>query len=266
MKVRIDKLLVDRGLVPSRERAQALILAGKVLVNEQKVEKSGASVADDSAIRLLGDDLRYVSRGGLKLERALQNWNVDPSGRTCLDIGASTGGFTDCLLQHGAVRVIAVDTGYGQIDMKLRSDARVRLLEKTNARYLEAAQLTPLLNPGERISLIAMDVSFISATLVFPAVIAAIAPARADLVEVIVLVKPQFEVGRENVGKGGIVRDPEAQAASVEKVRQCIGELGATSVDVIDSPILGAEGNREFLLYGRFEKQLTGIAVHEPHV
>lgn len=257
MKVRIDKLLVDRGLVPSRERAQALILAGKVLVNEQKVEKSGTPVTDNSAIRLLGDDLRYVSRGGLKLERAIQHWNINVFSRVCVDIGASTGGFTDCLLQHGATTIIAVDTGYGQIDMKLRNDTRVKLLEKTNARYLETSQLAPFLDSSSSISLVVMDVSFISATLVFPAVFNAATPFRADALETVILVKPQFEVGRENVGKGGIVRDPAAQAASVEKVRQCLSELGASSIDVIDSPILGAEGNREFLLYARFEKQLT---------
>lgn len=259
MKVRIDKLLVDRALTPSRERAQALVLAGKVLVNEQKVEKSGASVPADAAIRLLGEDLRYVGRGGLKLERALECWHIDVHGRACLDIGASTGGFTDCLLQHGAARVIAVDTGYGQIDMKLRNDSRVRLLEKTNARYLEPAQLAPLLDSATA-SFVAMDVSFISATLVLPAVIHSAfgildpnTPAR----ELVVLVKPQFEVGRENVGKGGIVRDPDAQVQSVHKVQSAVTELGATCTDVIDSPILGAEGNREFLLYARFEKQLT---------
>ncbi len=138
MKLRIDKLLVERGLVPSRERAQALILAGKVLVDEQKVEKPGTAVGDEAQIRLLGEDLRYVSRGGLKLEAALRHWKIDVTGKVCLDVGASTGGFTDCLLQHGAKKVIAVDTGYGQIDFKLRSDERVRLLEKTNARYLKA--------------------------------------------------------------------------------------------------------------------------------
>src|ERR1700758_5329950 len=165
MKSRLDKLLVERGLVTSRERAQALILAGKVLVNEQKVEKSGANVADDSAIRVLGEDLKYVSRGGIKLERALSHWQIDVSGRTCLDVGASTGGFTDCLLQHGAARVIAIDTGYGQLDFRVRQDPRVRLLEKTNARYLTRVIL------GESADFIAMDVSFISATLVLPAVI-----------------------------------------------------------------------------------------------
>jgi 23S rRNA (cytidine1920-2'-O)/16S rRNA (cytidine1409-2'-O)-methyltransferase len=252
MKLRIDKLLVERGLVPSRERAQALILAGKVLVNEQKVDKSGTSVPDDAAVRLLGDDIPYVSRGGLKLARALEHWQIDVRGRICLDIGTSTGGFTDCLLQHGAACVVAVDTGYGQIDMKLRNDARVKLLEKTNARYLEREQITGLLDGGS-ISFFAMDVSFISATLVVPAVIRAVANACQG----VVLVKPQFEVGRGSVGKGGIVRDPAAQAGAVDKVRQAISGLGASATDVIDSPILGVEGNREFLLYARFEKQLT---------
>ena len=255
-KLRLDKLLVERGLVASRERAQALILAGKVLVNEQKVEKSGAAVAQDCQIRLLGEDLQYVSRGGLKLERALQHWCIDVSGRTCLDVGASTGGFTDCLLQHQAARVIAVDTGYGQMDLRLRNDPRVRLLEKTNARYLTPAMI------GEPVSFVAMDVSFISATLVLPAVLASTFraektdlanPASAQLPrDLVVLVKPQFEVGRDQVGKGGIVRDEAAQLAALERVRQCVLTLGASSTDSVESPILGTEGNREFLLYGRF--------------
>ena len=246
-KTRIDKLLVDRGLVPSRERAQALVIAGKVLVAGQKVEKAGATVAPDSEIRLLGEDLKYVSRGGLKLERALAHWKIDVSGKTCLDIGASTGGFTDCLLQHGAARVIAVDTGHGQIAFRFRNDPRVRLLEKTNARYLTQEQL------NESIDLIVMDVSFISATLVLPAAIKSAFPEtdRSGR-ELIVLVKPQFEAGREQVGKGGIVRDQKAQQQAVEKVRAAIIALGAIGPDVIDSPILGAEGNREFLLYAKF--------------
>jgi 23S rRNA (cytidine1920-2'-O)/16S rRNA (cytidine1409-2'-O)-methyltransferase len=249
MKTRLDKLILQRGLAVSRERAQALVLAGRVLVNEQKVEKAGASFDDDVALRILGDDLPYVSRGGLKLARALEYWEIDVTGKTCLDIGASTGGFTDCLLQNGAARVIAVDTGYGQIDARLRSDHRVRLLEKTNARYLKVEQLWPEGVPMEAISVIAMDVSFISSTLVLPAVIAcAIAGEALDL---IVLVKPQFEVGREYVGKGGIVRDPETQRMAVERVRTAIRELGGTNIEVIESPILGAEGNREFLLRAR---------------
>ena len=262
MKLRLDKLLVERGLVPSRERAQALILAGKVLVNEQKIEKSGAAVEPDVALRLLADDLKYVSRGGLKLERALDHWQIEVNGLVCLDVGASTGGFTDCLLQRRAARVIAVDTGYGQLDFRLRQDPRVRLLEKTNARYLTHEAL------GEFVSFVAMDVSFISATLVLPAVIAAafansgrgetgvLARQGTNSKEnknVVVLVKPQFEAGREHVGKGGIVRDEAAQKAAVERVRQSLIQLGAQAADHIDSPILGAEGNREFLLYAKFE-------------
>ena len=248
MKSRLDKLLVERGLVPSRERAQSLILAGKVLVDEQKVEKAGAQVAADCAIRLLGQDQKYVSRGGLKLERALAHWSIGLEGKLCLDIGASTGGFTDCLLQHGAARVIAIDTGYGQMDFKLRQDPRVRLLEKTNARYLTADAV------GETVDFIAMDVSFISATLVLPAVVESVFPAGAERSgrKMVVLAKPQFEAGKEHVGKGGIVRDEKVQLAALEKVKSAVGNLGAVQLDSIESPILGAEGNREFLLYAVF--------------
>lgn len=248
MKIRIDKLLVERNLAPTRERAQAMILAGRVLVNEQKIEKAGTSVVEDSRIRILGEDLRYVSRGGLKLERALDNWMIDCTNKIGLDVGASTGGFTDCLLQRGAAKVVAIDTGYGQIDARLRADARVRLLEKVNARYLEPDQLP------EDIDLIVMDVSFISATLVLPAVLrAAREGKRVHRRELVVLVKPQFEVGREQVGKGGIVRDAAAQAGAVEKVRSAVMELDGGQIEVIDSPILGTEGNREFLLHAVFE-------------
>ncbi|MCU1308666.1 MAG: hemolysin [Acidobacteriaceae bacterium] len=237
-------MLVDRGLVASRERAQALILAGRVLAGEQKISKSGANVDSEIAVRILGNDLRYVSRGGLKLERAIEHWKIDLAGLTCLDVGTSTGGFTDCMLQHGAAKVIAVDTGYGQIDAKLRADSRVRLLEKTNARYLDAQAV------GEAVQFVSMDVSFISATLVLPAVIAAAFAGGAG--ELVVLVKPQFEVGRELVGKGGIVRDEAAQLSAVEKVSRTVSELGGRDLEVIDSPILGTEGNREFLLHARF--------------
>jgi 23S rRNA (cytidine1920-2'-O)/16S rRNA (cytidine1409-2'-O)-methyltransferase len=249
LKLRLDKLLIDRGLAASRERAQALILAGKVLVNDQKIEKSGAQVEMDAELRMLGEDLKYVSRGGLKLERALEYWQINVAGKLCLDVGASTGGFTDCLLQQGAGRVIAVDTGYGQMDFKLRQDSRVRLLEKSNARYL-TEELFP-----EKVDLIVIDVAFISATLVVMPVVTAAFPPFADERrgrQVIVLVKPQFEVGRELVGKKGIVRDEAAQLASVEKVRRSLQELNCASTDVIDSPILGAEGNREFLLRAGF--------------
>ena len=258
VKLRLDKLLVDRGLAGSRERAQALILAGNVLVDEQKRDKAGAQVTADASIRLLGEDLKYVSRGGLKLERALEHWKIPVEGKICFDIGASTGGFTDCLLQRGAARVIAIDTGYGQMDFKIRQDPRVRLLEKTNARYLTREIVTGETVSGEIISetadLVAMDVSFISATLVLPAVVAAAFPvigARKGG-QMVVLVKPQFEAGREHVGKGGIVRDEAAQLAAVERVRKSLVSLGCSSNDVIESPILGAEGNREFLLRGVF--------------
>jgi 23S rRNA (cytidine1920-2'-O)/16S rRNA (cytidine1409-2'-O)-methyltransferase len=249
VKLRLDKLLVDRRIVASRERAQALIIAGKVLVNEQKLDKAGAQVVNDAAVRLLGEDLKYVSRGGLKLERALEHWKIDLNGKICLDVGASTGGFTDCLLQHGASRVIAIDTGYGQMDFKLRQDPRVRLLEKTNARYVTAETI------GETVDLIVVDVAFISATLVLPPVVNAVlatSVAERRGREMIVLVKPQFEAGREFVGKGGIVRDAAAQLASVEKVKATLNDLGCSELDVIDSPILGAEGNREFLVHGLF--------------
>lgn len=237
---------MDRALVPSRERAHALILAGKVLVNDQKIEKAGVQVEADSVIRLLEQDLKYVSRGGLKLEHALAHWKIDVGGKICMDVGASTGGFTDCLLQHGAARVIAIDTGYGQMDFKLRQDSRVRLLEKTNARYLTQEAV------GEFTDIIAMDVSFISATLVLPSVLGGAFPQDRSGRQIVVLVKPQFEVGRELVGKGGIVRDQNAQNGAVEKVRFALVGLGAEHCDVIDSPILGAEGNREFLLHGIF--------------
>jgi 23S rRNA (cytidine1920-2'-O)/16S rRNA (cytidine1409-2'-O)-methyltransferase len=244
-KTRIDLLLVERAVVPSRERARALILAGRVLVNEQKIDKPGATVAGDSAIRLLGDDMPYVSRGGLKLQGALDHWQIDVAGRACLDVGASTGGFTDCLLQRGASHVTAVDTGFGQIAMKLRNDGRVRLVERTNARFLAPGALA---EPGQPVlTLLVMDVSFISATLLLAPVFAA-APA---LTEAVILIKPQFEAGRGNVGKGGIVRDPEVHRFTVEKVASCVAGLHWRVVETIPSPITGTEGNVEFLLYAQ---------------
>ena len=249
MKIRLDKALVERGLVASRERSQALILAGRVLVAEQKVDKPGASVTEDAAIRILGEDMHYVSRGGLKLERALEHWNIALEGRSCLDVGASTGGFTYCMLQHGAAAVLAVDTGYGQIAHKLRVDPRVTLMEKCNARLLKPGELIGV----SGIDFLAMDVSFISATLVLPAVIAALAPAgSAWRGEAVVLIKPQFESGREHVGKGGIVRDEGARQLAVERVRACVAEQCGEHVQVIGSPITGAEGNVEYLLHAVF--------------
>jgi 23S rRNA (cytidine1920-2'-O)/16S rRNA (cytidine1409-2'-O)-methyltransferase len=249
VKTRLDKLLVERGLTPSRERAQALILAGKVLVNDQKIEKAGVAIDSGSTLRLLGEDLRYVSRGGLKLEKALEHWRIDVHDKVCLDVGASTGGFSDCMLQHGAAKVIAVDTGYGQMDFGLRNDPHIRLLEKTNARYLEPGDI------GEPVDFMTMDVSFISATLVLPAVIRAAsfyAGQASRSIEIVVLVKPQFEAGRELVGKGGIVRDESAHRAAVARVEAALAKLGCACAEWIESPILGGEGNREFLVHAQF--------------
>jgi len=251
MKIRLDKVLVERGLVASRERAQALILAGRVLVAEQRVEKPGTAIEEDAALRIIGEDLKYVSRGGLKLEGALEQWNIRLDGRGCVDVGASTGGFTDCMLQHGAASVLAVDTGYGQIAHKLRVDSRVTLMERCNARLLTPGELIG--KSPEAISFLAMDVSFISATLVLPAVVGGLAPAGASWRgEAVVLVKPQFEAGRENVGKGGIVRDDAARELAIARVRDCVAGLGGSGIQVIDSPITGAEGNREYLLHAWF--------------
>jgi 23S rRNA (cytidine1920-2'-O)/16S rRNA (cytidine1409-2'-O)-methyltransferase len=237
---RIDKLLVERGLAQSRARAQALVMAGAVLVSEQRVEKPSETFPPDAEIRVRGADdpaARYVGRGGLKLEAALRAFAIDVAGLVCLDVGASTGGFTDCLLQHGARRVVAVDVGHNQLDYRLRTDGRVESREGTNARNLRPEDF------AERFDLAVMDVSFISATKVLPAVVPLLKPdGRA-----VVLVKPQFEVGRGEVGKGGIVRDPARHARVVEEVNAAALSLGFAARGVIDSPILGAEGNREFL-------------------
>jgi 23S rRNA (cytidine1920-2'-O)/16S rRNA (cytidine1409-2'-O)-methyltransferase len=256
-KLRLDKLLVDQGHAASRERAQALILAGRVLVGEQRIDKPGTSVPAESVIRLLGSDLKYVSRGGLKLERALEHWSISLTGLACVDIGASTGGFTDCMLQSGATSVLAVDTGYGQIAQKLRDDPRVTLRERTNARLLAPGELLTADAPAP--AFLAMDVSFISATLVLPAVLNALAPAEEPRQpsqpwqgEAVLLIKPQFEAGRLHVGKGGIVRDPEARQSAIQRVRDCVIEQGGTAIDIIDSPIRGMEGNHEYLLHARF--------------
>jgi 23S rRNA (cytidine1920-2'-O)/16S rRNA (cytidine1409-2'-O)-methyltransferase len=238
-KVRVDQLLVDRGLADSKEKAQALILAGEVMLNGQKADKPGRSIAPDARLEVTGR-LPYVSRGGLKLAAALDTFTVDPAGRVCIDIGASTGGFTDCLLQRGAVRVHAVDTGAGQIDWKLRTDPRVVLHENTNARYLEPETI------GEKAALLVCDASFISLTLLIPRFPSLLGPGG----EMILLVKPQFEVGREQVGKGGIVRDPALHEAACERVRQVLTAL-RYHTSIAPSPILGAEGNREFLLHAR---------------
>jgi 23S rRNA (cytidine1920-2'-O)/16S rRNA (cytidine1409-2'-O)-methyltransferase len=262
MKSRLDKVLVDQGYAASRERAQALILAGRVLVAEQKVEKPGTAIAENAVIRVMGSDLKYVSRGGLKLEKALEHWSIVLTGMACVDVGASTGGFTDCMLQAGAASVLAVDTGYGQIAQRLRDDPRVTLRERTNARLLRSGEL--LVGGVEPVFLV-MDVSFISATLVLPAVLGALSGVEERWNgRVVILVKPQFEAGRVNVGKGGIVRDPEARKMAIERVRESVVEQGGTVVEVIDSPIHGMEGNHEYLLYARFGKGSLPLGAPEP--
>jgi len=236
-KLRVDQLLVERGLADSREKAQALILAGQVMIEGQKADKPGRSVSGDSHVELLAR-LPYVSRGGLKLAAALDHFALDVTGRLCLDVGSSTGGFTDCLLQRGASRVWAIDVGRGQLDWKLRNDPRVEVREGVNARFLTPEDIP------ERFDLAVCDASFISTTLLLPAIV----PLLREKGEMIILVKPQFESARGEVGKGGIVRDPAIHQAACDRVRACAEGLGFRAA-IIESPILGAEGNREFLLY-----------------
>jgi 23S rRNA (cytidine1920-2'-O)/16S rRNA (cytidine1409-2'-O)-methyltransferase len=238
-KRRLDLLLVERGLAESRQKAQALVLAGQVFVEGQKAAKAGHAVAEDCRVEVAGE-LPYVSRGGLKLAAALDGFAIDPAGKVCLDVGASTGGFTDCLLQRGAVRVHAVDTGAGQIAWKLRTDPRVVLHERLNARYLTRADI------GEPVALAVCDVSFISATLILPA----LAGCLDEEACFVVLVKPQFEVGRGQVGKGGIVRDAALHQFACRRVEIAVSGIGYRS-SIMECPVPGAEGNREFLLYAR---------------
>ena len=237
--MRLDQLLVERGLAPSREKARALVLAGQVLLNGQRADKAGRSVPDDSRLELL-EPPPYVSRGGLKLEAALEHFHISVDGRICLDVGSSTGGFTDCLLQHGAARVYAIDVGTGQLDWKLRNDPRVIVHERVNARYLSAREVP------EPVSLAVADVSFISVTMILPA----IAPLLSDGAEMVILVKPQFELEKHQVGKGGIIRDPALHLRACQRIEKAVEQLGFRTA-IIPSPILGAEGNQEFLLYAR---------------
>ena len=238
-KVRVDQLLVELGLADSREKARALIIAGDVLVDGQKSDKPGRSVASDSQVSITAR-LPYVSRGGIKLAAALDHFGIDVSGRVCLDVGSSTGGFTDCLLQRGAARVWAIDVGHGQLDWKLRNDPRVMVREGVNARYLAAEDIP------EKFDLAVCDASFISATLLIPAIV----PRLTECGQMIILVKPQFEAGKGEVGKGGIVRDPAQHQAACDRVQRCVEALGFQT-SIIESPIRGAEGNREFLLYAQ---------------
>jgi 23S rRNA (cytidine1920-2'-O)/16S rRNA (cytidine1409-2'-O)-methyltransferase len=240
-KERLDVLVTERGLAESRTRAQALILAGQVVVGDQRVDKPGSLVATDAEIRLKGEVLPYVSRGGLKLKAALDAFKLDVRGKICADIGASTGGFTDCLLQEGAVKVHAIDVGYGQLHEKLRADPRVISRERVNARYLTDEELP------ERVGVIVIDVSFISRELVLPAVLPKLEPSGL----LIALVKPQFEVGPAKVEKGGVVRDPQARQEAIDRVRQFVEARGFDTLGVIDSPIAGPAGNVEALLVSR---------------
>lgn len=240
-KERVDLLLVEAGLAPTRARAQALVLAGQVVVEDQRVDKPGTRVPVDAALRLKGEPMPYVSRGGLKLEAALRHFALDVRGAVCADIGASTGGFTDCLLQARAARVHALDVGRGQLHDRLRTDPRVVSREGVNARYLTAEDLP------ESVSVMVVDVSFISLTQVLPAAVPFLAPGGT----LVSLVKPQFEAGRDEVGKGGVVRDEVVRAAAVERVRACVIGLGLTVVGTLDSPVHGPAGNREVLLAAR---------------
>lgn len=235
-KERVDKLLVDRGLAETRSKAQAMIIAGEVSSGNQRIEKPGQSILLDAPLSIKQPP-PFVSRGGIKLAAALEHFGIDVTGTCCLDVGASTGGFTDCLLQRGAQKVVALDVGHGQLDWKLRNDPRVEVRERVNARYLDPADF------AERFDFTVADVSFISLTLILPAVV----PLFKDAASIVTLIKPQFEVGRHEVGKGGIVRDSAAQERVVKEISDCAKSLGLEAAGVIESPILGADGNREFL-------------------
>jgi 23S rRNA (cytidine1920-2'-O)/16S rRNA (cytidine1409-2'-O)-methyltransferase len=244
---RLDKLLVERGLVGSREQGHGMILAGDILVNDQPVTKAGSLVEHQATIRVKSKPLPYVSRGGPKLEKALEEFKINVTGKTALDVGASSGGFTDCLLAHGAREVFAVDVGYGQLDWKLRNDPRVKVYEKTNIRYLEVSALP------HHAELATIDVSFISLKLVLPAAKKLLVPGG----EIIALIKPQFEVGKGKVGKGGVVRSPAEHLRVIEEIKESAARLGYESRGLVESPLLGPKGNKEFFLH------LT--PVREPH-
>ena len=238
-KIRLDVLVTERGLCESRQKAQATIMTGLVFVDGQRSDKPGTPVAEDAHVEVRGHALRYVSRGGLKLEKAMQTFPITLEGKVCADIGASTGGFTDCMLQNGAAKVYAVDVGYGQLDWKLRSDARVVCLERTNARYLSTEQIP------ETLDFASIDVSFISLKLIFPALYTLLCEGG----EVACLIKPQFEAGREKVGKKGVVRDPDVHLEVLENFLTHAKDSGFTVLDITFSPIRGPEGNIEYLGY-----------------
>jgi 23S rRNA (cytidine1920-2'-O)/16S rRNA (cytidine1409-2'-O)-methyltransferase len=240
-KHRLDLILVTKGLVKSRQRAQAMIMAGKVLVNDRPVDKSGFHVSPDDTVELKGTDIPYVSRGGLKLEAALHKLQLDVTGSICIDVGASTGGFTDCLLQHGAERVYAVDVGYGQLAWKLRQDSRVIVIERTNVRLMAADTITA------PVDLVTIDVSFISLKIVVPVIVKFLKPDGS----ILALIKPQFEVGKTQVGKGGVVREPKLHQQVIKDLSNFFGTLKLVPLSIYPSPLLGPKGNREFFTYVR---------------
>jgi 23S rRNA (cytidine1920-2'-O)/16S rRNA (cytidine1409-2'-O)-methyltransferase len=240
-KRRLDVLLVERGLVETRAKAQALILAGAVWSGDKKLDKAGASFADDLPLELRGRDHPWVSRGGVKLAHALEHFALDVSGAVALDIGASTGGFTDVLLSKGAARVYAVDVGHGQLAWKLRQDPRITVLERVNARYLTAEQVP------EPVDIVVCDASFIGLETVLPAALALAKPAA----KLVALIKPQFEVGPDRVGRGGVVRDPALHREVCERIAAWLGERGWSVIGIVESPIRGPEGNIEFLIHAR---------------
>ena len=238
-KLRLDKLLLLRNLVDSRQKAQGLIVAGKVWVNGQRCDKAGSQVKEDCEIEVKGNECPFVSRGGKKLAKGLPFFNIDPTGFVCADIGASTGGFTDCLLQNGAAKVFAIDVGYGQLDWGLRQDPRVVVMERTNARYLTPEDI------GEPIDLAVIDAAFISLKILLPPLL----PLFRDKVSIIALIKPQFEVGRDKIGKGGVVRDPALHEEVIADIVAFTKSIGLGNNGVTDSPILGPKGNKEFLIH-----------------
>ena len=241
MKVRLDKLLVDRGLIQSRERARSMIMEGRVLVDGIPAAKAGSMVSADATVQLRGEDIPYVSRGGLKLEGAVDTFGIALEGKVAMDVGASTGGFTDLMLQRGAVRVYAVDVGYGQFDWRLRNDTRVVLIERTNIRHM------PVETVPENVEFVAIDVSFISLLKVMPKIL----ELMSGKAEAVALIKPQFEAGREGVGKGGIVRDDEVRARTVATVRDGLAGLGFEVLGLMESPVKGQKGNIEYLIHLR---------------
>lgn len=245
MKLRLDQLLFKKGITESREKARALILEGKIIVNGHKIEKPGSMVDENSEIRICGETLRYVSRGGLKLEHALREFSINLKDKVAMDVGASTGGFTDCLLQHGAKKIYAIDVGYGQLAWKLRVDPRVVPIERTNVRYLSRDKIP------EDIDIAVVDVSFISLKLVIPKVLEFLKPQG----EIVALIKPQFEVGKGEVDSGGVIKDSEKRLKTVEEIKKFFETLQLKVMGVVESPIRGQKGNIEYLIYAKFNQQ-----------